>query len=214
MTSEIKEKDFVRIDFIGKVKETNQIFDLTKKDVAEKQGIFDKDFQYKPTTICVNSGQTLKGIDEALLGKQIGEKFTVEIPPEKGFGKRDPKLVQLTSEANFRKKGVRPSPGMQFDVDGKITTIRSVSGGRVVLDFNHPLAGRTLIYEIEIKEKVEKPEDRLNEIKNLTGMNFDFKVDKMNVEINLKLAKPEPKISEIIEKNIQSFLPDLKVVVK
>ena len=106
MTSVIKPKDFIKIDFVGRLKINNHIFDLTKKDVAEKQGILRKDFVYEPLTVCISSGQTIPGLDEALIGRKVGDKFTIEIPPEKAFGNRNPKLVQITSEANFKKKNI------------------------------------------------------------------------------------------------------------
>ncbi len=213
MTSIIEDKDFVKIDFVGRIKSTGQIFDLTKRDVAEKEGILKKEFKYEPLTVCVNSGQTIPGIDEALLGKKVGDKFQVEISPEKGFGNRNPKMIQITSESNFRKRGTRPVPGMQFDIDGKIATIKSVNGGRVILDFNHPLSGKNLVYDIEIKEKIEKPEDRLEEIKKLTGIYYDYEVDGKKAEIKIKMKEADSKLLQVIENNLQSFLPDLKVQV-
>ncbi len=210
----IKEKDFIEIDFVGRLKINDQIFDLTKADVAKKQGVFREGVVYEPIIVCVGSGQIIPGLDAELKGRKIGDKFKVEIPPEKGFGKRSQKLIQLTSEANFKSKGVRPVPGMQFDVDGRIATIKSVNSGRVILDFNHPLAGKELIYEVEIKRKIEKPEDRFNALKKILNLDFDFKIKDKNVELSFKNSdKLDKSVKEVLQTRIQEFFPDLKIKV-
>ena len=149
----IKKGDFVEFDFVGRVKITNQVFDLSVADVAKKENIFREGHEYKPLAICAGAGHIIPGLDKALIGKEFGKEYEFDLPPEQGFGKRNPKLISLTSLSVFRKKNINPVPGMQLDLDGRIATVRSVTGGRVVLDYNPPLAGKELHYWIKPVKK-------------------------------------------------------------
>jgi FKBP-type peptidyl-prolyl cis-trans isomerase 2 len=156
----VKEGDFIRLEYTGKVQETGNVFDTTDENVAEEAGIKLDNKTYGAIPIVVGGGHVLKGLDEALIGMEEGEEKKVEITPEEGFGLRDPKLLQLIPMGEFKKQGMKPEVGMAITSDGTTGIIRSVSGGRVRVDFNHELAGKNLEYDIkvikEIKDDVEK----------------------------------------------------------
>ena len=160
----MKEGDFVRINFVGKIKESGEVFDTTLEDVAKKHNIYDPSYSYRPLPLVVGGGFVLKGVDEALLNMKVGEKKTVIIPPEKGFGKRNPSLIKLIGLNEFKKQNIEPRPGMSVSVNNYTGRIISVAGGRVKVDFNHPLAGKELEYEIEVVEKIEKIEEKVKAI--------------------------------------------------
>ena len=152
-----KKKDFVEIDFTGKIKESGEIFDTTLKDQAGKSS---KDI--KPQKVCIGEGMLIKGFDEALEGKEIGKNYSVELEPKKAFGNRDPKLVKTMPISVFIDQKINPYPGLILNMDGIIARISSVSGGRVITDFNHPLAGKTIIYEFKINKGVDNAGEKLN----------------------------------------------------
>jgi peptidylprolyl isomerase len=86
----------------------------------------------------------------------------VEIPPEKAFGPRDPEKVKRVPLKQLLAKDVHnPTIGMRIDYGGKNATIRSIGAGRVLLDFNPPLAGKTLIYEVTVNKKLETNEEKI-----------------------------------------------------
>jgi len=116
-----------------------------------------------------------------------GEKRAVEIPPEKGYGKKDPNLIKLVPLRAFKKEGVRPVPGMPVELDGRIARIQTVSGGRVRVDFNHELAGKTLVYNVKIEDIATKNEDR---IRFLIERSFNDAED-FNIKINKKILEIE-----------------------
>ncbi|MEM0488068.1 MAG: FKBP-type peptidyl-prolyl cis-trans isomerase, partial [Candidatus Bathyarchaeia archaeon] len=97
----------------------------------------------------------------SLIGMEVGETKTVEIPPEKAFGPRDPEKVKRVPLKHFTARGITPTIGMQLEYDGKIATVRAIGAGRVLLDFNPPLAGKTLVYEATVAKKLETPEDKI-----------------------------------------------------
>ena len=100
----------------------------------------------------------LKAIDDFLINKELG-KYEIELSPEKAFGKRNPNLIQLIPMKVFREQKLEPIQGTMFNFDGRPAKILTVSGGRVMADFNNPLAGKTVMYNINVKRKV----DDLNE---------------------------------------------------
>ena len=186
----MKEGDFVRINYVGRVKESGKVFDTTYEDVAKKEGIYDPNYAYRPIPVVVGGGFVLKGVDEALLQMNVGEKKKIVIPPEKAFGKRDPSLIKLISLSEFKKQNIQPRPGMSISVNNRSGRIISVSGGRVKVDFNHPLAGKELEYELEVVEKIEKPEDKVKAIieyfSKVPPENIIASIRKKSVEISFK----------------------------
>lgn len=146
----IKNHDFIEMSYTGKVRETGEVFDTTDETVAKAAGLFEEGASYRPIVICVGKGHLIRGIDEQLIGKEAGGSYRLSIDPEKGFGKKNPKLLKLMSSATFKKQEIAPQPGLQVSVDGAVGTVRSATGGRVVVDFNHPLAGRQLDYEVTV----------------------------------------------------------------
>ncbi|MDP1693916.1 MAG: peptidylprolyl isomerase [Candidatus Woesearchaeota archaeon] len=160
----IKKGDFVEIDYMGKLKETGEVFDVTSAEVAKQHKIYNPKAHYHSQIICVGEKQVVSGLDEALVNKEEKKTFTVDLTPEVAFGKKDPKLMQLVPLQTFHKQQINPFPGLQLNLNGTLGTVRSVSGGRVVVDFNHPLAGRAVSYEVTVKRLVTSDAEKLHGI--------------------------------------------------
>lgn len=157
----VEKGDFILLDYVARVKETGEIFDTSLADVAREAKIYKENTIYEPMLVVVGEGWVLKGLDEQLEGLEVNRKATLEIPPEKGFGLRDPSKIKLIPLRKFRERNITPYPGLEVEIDGKIAVVRSVGAGRVQVDFNLPLAGRTLIYEVEVKKKLETLEEKV-----------------------------------------------------
>ena len=156
----VKNGDFIRIDYIESV--DGQVIATTDKDVATEKGIFSEEAQYGPHLIVVGSGQLVKGYEDDLIGKEIGYSGKVEVAPENAFGLHDPKKVEIIPINRFKEK--KPVPGMRVGVENKVGTVTRVIGRKVNVDFNHPLASRTIVYEYKILENIE---DQLEKLKAL-----------------------------------------------
>jgi FKBP-type peptidyl-prolyl cis-trans isomerase 2 len=180
----MQENDFIIVDYSAKIKETNKEFDKAEK-----------------APMIIKKGYVLKGLEEPLKQMNIGDKKTIEIAPANAFGERNFNMIKLVSIAEFRRHGTKPAPGMFVEADNKRGRVLSVSGGRVRVDFNHPLAGKTLVYNIEIKKKVESPEEK---IKTLIQIYTKTSKDKINVVINEKQADIDvpPLINSLFKKKI------------
>ncbi|MBI4148508.1 peptidylprolyl isomerase [Candidatus Woesearchaeota archaeon] len=157
----IKKGDFVELEFTARLKDENIVFDTTSADVAKKAGIFSANMKYAPVVVCVGQQMVLSGLDESLEGRDV-EKFVVELVPEKAFGKKDPHLLQLIPKQKFTDQRVQPVVGLQVNIDDVVGTVRSVTGGRVIVDFNHPFAGKTVSYDVDIKRLVTDSGERLS----------------------------------------------------
>src|SRR3989344_3461307 len=79
-------------------------------------------------------------------------------------GKKYPKLLQLISMSQFRKQKINPYPGLPVNIDNLMGVVRTISPGRVIVDFNHPLAGKHILYKIKILMKVEDLKEKADSI--------------------------------------------------
>jgi len=156
--------DFVYVDYIGRVKESGEIFDLTKEDVAKKENVYNKEFKYGPVPMIVDADFILPGLNEALKEMKVGEKKTVEIKSEKAFGERNLELIKLIPEARFKEQDIEARPGNFVTVNRLRGKIVSVDGGRVKVDFNHPLAGKTLEYELEVVSQIAEQTEKVKAV--------------------------------------------------
>ena len=207
----IKKGDFVEIEYTGSLKEDGTIFDTSDGKKAEELGIKNPDMEYGPITICVGEGQLVKGLDDFIEGKEIGKEYKIELTPDQSFGKKDAKLIQLISISKFKKQGIAPVPGLQVNIDGVMGIVKSVSGGRVLVDFNHPLSGRDVVYDIKVNKTVTDPALKLKSYLKL-GLNMkdvDVELKEGNAEVKLKVEIPPP-IAEQLGKKISELIPEIK----
>ena len=182
--------DFVLIDFTAKVKETGEVFDTTKEDIAKKEKLYKEGQIYEPNLIVIGEGWVLKTLDESLPTQEPEKTASVEITPEKAFGNRDPEKVRLVPLKRLMAKGITPQLGMRVEYEGKLAIIRTLGAGRVQLDFNPPLAGKTLVYEVTVHRKLETEEEKINalihrRIPSVDVSKFEVKNKKTMVEIEV-----------------------------
>lgn len=153
----IKEGDFIKLSYSGSVGEN--IFDTTDAAEAKAADIHSPNALYGPVTICVGQKHVILGLDEEIAGKNVGDKGTVVVTPEKAFGERDPKRIQSFPKNHFKEKPVRGMP-VKVDEQGE-GTVMDVIGSKVIVDFNPPLAGQTLTYHYTIEKEVTDPLEQL-----------------------------------------------------
>jgi FKBP-type peptidyl-prolyl cis-trans isomerase 2 len=190
----IKAGDFILLEMTGKAVETGDVFDTTDEELAKKEDIYDEDRTYGPRLVVVGESYVLKGLDDKLPGLKLGESAEVEIPPEDAFGVRNPDNVRTLPFRMLRSKGVNPVVGQQVEMDGRTAQVRSVGAGRVQLDYNHPLAGRKIVYEVKPTARHEGNEDK---IRALIGRRF-FGIDLNLFKITLLKKKVRIEIPEEI----------------
>ena len=207
----IKKRDFVEIEYTGKLKEENVIFDTTDEKVAKENKLHNHD--YCPAIICVGEEQLLKGLDKNIEGKEIGKEYDFDIKPEDAFGKKNAKLIQLIPTNKFKQQNIQPMPGVQLNIDGVVGTIKTVSGGRTLVDFNHPLSGKELSYKIKINKKITDDKEKLSGYLKLSLDTKDFEAEIINNNAKISLKSEIPKeAKERLSKKITEIIPNIKKV--
>ncbi|MFA6023246.1 MAG: peptidylprolyl isomerase [Candidatus Pacearchaeota archaeon] len=199
----ITKNDFIELHFTGRVKD-GEIFDTNIKEDAEKINIKIDD---KPFVICVGQNMLIKGFDKALEGKEIGKKYSIELTPKESFGERRKDLVKLMPIKIFFEKKVNPQPGMTLALDDMLVKIISVSGGRVLADFNNPLAGKDIIYEFTILKKVEDISEKVNAITLfLLRQTITFKVDEKEKKVIFETEGFYKPVIEVLNERFREIL--------
>ncbi len=191
---QVKNKDFIELDFTAMTLPDETVFDTTSKNQAVKAGLTTEKVDFKPSIIAIGHKMLIPGLDKALEGKEIGKEYTEEIESEQAFGKRVPTLVKMVSLNQFKNQNIAPQKGMQFNLDGQIATIRAVTGGRVLVDFNNPLAGKKVKYNFKIKRKLENKEDKIKALQD-----YFFKKQ-------FPFTTKEKTITFQVEKNLQPII--------
>lgn len=212
---QIKPNDFVEIEYTGKLKDSGIVFDTTDEKVAKEHEL--PRAQYGPVVVIIGQGQLLKGLEEQIIGKEPG-KYIIQLSAEKAFGKKNAKLIQLVPTKKFTEQKIQPVSGLQLNIDGNICTIRQVTGGRVMVDFNHPLAGRDVVYEINVRGVVA---DKKEQLKAVFAMLLNIAPEKIELEgakarVELKMALPKEILPELQKKvkELTGIDADIKVAEK
>jgi FKBP-type peptidyl-prolyl cis-trans isomerases 2 len=214
----LQKGDFILIDYTGKVKETNEVFDTTQDEVAKKEHLHKEGEIYEPKLVVVGEGWVLKALDDALIEAEVGKATSVEIPSDKAFGPRDPEKIRRVPLKALYAKEINPVVGARIEFQGKMATVRSIGAGRVLLDFNPALAGRTLIYDFTVTKQLTTQEDKIGSLIHRRVPVVEENKFKITVEAkNLTIDMPEETFyiegiqiaKRGVAMDIQKFLPDL-----
>ncbi|MCK5233957.1 MAG: FKBP-type peptidyl-prolyl cis-trans isomerase [Candidatus Aenigmarchaeota archaeon] len=196
----MKKGDFVKLEYTGRVKDTKEIFDTTEESLAKENNIFKEDTKYGAVSIIVGAGYVVSGLDKKLLEVDANATAKADISQEDGFGKRDASLIKIMPSAHFQKEKIVPVPGQYITLGNNVSgKILSASSGRVRVDFNHPLAGKILEYEIKTLGIITAPKEKINVI---TGFYFGGLKEK----IASSLSEGHADIS--MPKEFFKFVPD------
>jgi FKBP-type peptidyl-prolyl cis-trans isomerase SlyD len=118
----------------------------------------------EPLAYMQGHGNLVPGLEKALEGKQQGDKLSVSVPPEEGYGKHDAELIQRVPKRSLQGAGTIQK-GMQFQARTeqgmRVFTVTALVGDMVTLDGNHPLADQTLNFDVEIVEVRDATEEEL-----------------------------------------------------
>ena len=207
----IKKHDFVEIEYTARTKEDNAVFDTTQEEVAKQEGVYNKNNDYSPLVISLGENTILKALDEQLIGKETGEEYTFEISAENAFGRKDARLLQMIPLSKFRQQNIQPVPGLQLNIDGVFGIVKTVSGGRCYVDFNNPLSGRDLVYNVKVKRIVEDDKEKLSSLLKLHLPIKDAEVEIKDGSAVIKSKSEIPKeAQEEFRKIVGRTIPTIK----
>lgn len=212
----MKDGDFVNIGFVGRIKESGEIFDLTDEALAKKSNIYNPQVKYGPVTVVLGAGQILPGLEAGIKKMKAKETSEVELKSSDAFGDRDPRLVKVFNANHLKKQNITPIPGHYIDFGGSKGRVVSVASGRVRMDFNHPLSGKAIVYTVTVNKAVD---DAVEQVKAIVSY-YTAIYDDIKVVINGKGAKITlPSTSNVqsevkgkISENITKYVKALETV--
>lgn len=187
----MEDGDVVEINYVGRIKNTGEVFDLTDPDVAEEEDIDTSSMDLGPVKILLGEEYVLEGLEDAIRDMNVGDEETVEVPKDKAFGSRTSDNIETVARGEFDNHDVTPRRGMPVEIDGRRGKILTASSGRVKVDFNHPLAGRDLEYDIEILEQVEDTEERVKAVVDFHA-NFDYETEVDDGQVRIVFEEDAP----------------------
>ena len=211
LESKTRKGDFIEIEYTGLVKDSSEVFDTTDMETAKKAGIHAEGAEYNPRTVCIGENHLLKGLEDNLAGKEVGKELEINLNPEQGFGKKNPKYIQLIPTGKFKKHNIQPAPGLQVNIDGIIGIVKTVTGGRTLVDFNHPLSGRALVYNVKINKIIIDDKEKLEGLARLyiNKGKLDIEIDEGNATIRTD-DEQQDVIKEKLKSEVKKLIPGVK----
>jgi len=195
-----KKNDFIEIRFTGRT--FGEIFDSNTEDVKKINP--ENKVPEKGAVIAIGQGMVVKGLDNSLEGKEIGKSYDVIVSKSDGFGERRRELVKTIPLKVFTERKIMPQAGMILNLDDMLVKVSAVSGARVIVDFNNPLAGKELNYTFTIIRKVDDEKEKAEAL--FTYM-FKF-IPEFEIGDKIKVKGPK-----IIEAYVNSFSEKFKELI-
>ena len=212
----------ILVDYTAKVKDSDEVFDTTIEEDAKKYSIHEQNVKYQPKLVSIGevSYPVLKGLDEALAKTTAGDKLTVEVTPDKGFGERDSGKVRMIPIRKLGEDAEKVSVGDTIEVDNKRGIIRFIGSGRVQVDYNHRYAGKTILFDVNVIKSLDSPNDKVDGIlKNRlpvedSKISFDLKDKEVSTTIPEEILRADGLqiMKHFIQLDIFKFVPTLEKV--
>ena len=207
------------MDYTAKVKDSGEVFDTTIEEDAKKHSIHESNVKYQPKLVSIGevSYPVLKGLDEALAKTSVGDKLTVEVTPDKGFGERDSGKVRMIPIRKLGEDAEKVSVGDTIEVDNKRGIIRFIGSGRVQIDYNHKYAGKTILYDVNVVKALDSPTDKVDGIVQNrlplenSKINFELNDKEVNITIPEEILRADGLqiMKHFIQLDIFKFVPSL-----
>jgi FKBP-type peptidyl-prolyl cis-trans isomerase 2 len=187
----LKDGDVIAFDYDLYVADKPEVFDTTQKETAEKAGLLDPNAFYAPMHYMIGTGRLIKGLEDALKTCEVGKTKEVLLSADQAYGPRDPKLIDTLPIQEFRKNKVEPQVGLVITYKQRRGIVTYVGGGRIRVDFNHSLAGKSLKYIVTVRQVAKTPEEKVRMVIQMdfpTQLTWNVKVEKDVATVEV----PEP----------------------
>jgi len=178
-------------NYTARVKDTGEGIETTLEGEAKKLKIHDATRKYEPRLVAVGEGWLISGLDDEVMKLDVGQRKEIELAPEKAFGVRDPTQTRMVPLRKFGEKAHEIEIGDSVDIDNRMGIVRFIGSGRAQVDFNHRLAGKSIVYDFEVVKKVETDDDK---VRALVDRRFGGEGGKVGIMLNdkgIELSIPE-----------------------
>ena len=208
----------ILVDYTSKVKDTGEVFETTIEEEAKKHSFHEPNVKYQPKLVSVGESWVVKGLDEALEKTSVGDKKTIEISPDKGFGERDTGKVRMIPLRKLGEDAEKVSIGDMVEVDNKKGVVRFIGSGRVQIDYNHRFAGKTILYDINVLKELKTDDDKVSGILTRYLPVKDDKISFKKTGNMLDITIPEEMfradglhaIKHFVQTDVFKFIPSLE----
>lgn len=153
--------DFLEVDYTLWDLESGSALATTSEDIARSNRIYDEHVTYEPVLVVLGANAVVRGLERELKGMSVGESKSITLEPDDAFGKRDENLIRVMKLSDFKSQNINPYPGMRINIDSTPVTVKSVGSGRVVVDANHPDAGKRVRYDIRVVRQLSEERERV-----------------------------------------------------
>ncbi len=168
--------------------ETGDLIETTREDIAKEYEMHQEGRTYSPMVCVVGNGNLIPGFETALKEAKVGTEVTVEIEPAEAYGEKDASMVETISIDKLRRAVQDPNSlylGAPVNINGRQGYLSYLAAGRARIDYNHPMAGKTLKYVFTVVKEVKGKEDKvlglLESNSGHSGFEVSFKGDDLSI---------------------------------
>ena len=168
--------------------ETGDLIETTREEIAKEHEMHQEGRNYTPMVCIVGTGNLIAGFEAALKDAKVGKEVEVEIAPADAYGEKDASLVETISIDKLRRAVQDPNSlylGAPVNINGRQGYLSYLAAGRARIDYNHPMAGKTLKYVFTIIKEVKGKEDKvmglLESNTGHSGFEVSFKGDDLSI---------------------------------
>ena len=213
--------DFIELSFEMRAGQDKKLISTSKEDLAKKEDIFDDKKKYKNAVIVIGTEGLFKEINDSFKEAEIGKEYEVTVPAKDAYGMRDNKNIKVVPMREFQRNKINPEIGKEVNINNKSGKIISVTPGRVLIDYNHELAGKDLYYKYQVVKIIDDIKDKVNAIIDMDYTDSeDFTVNIENDLISIQI--PENAKFDVnwidskfkIANDIRKYIPDKDVEIK
>ena len=215
----LNEGEIVKVDYTA-MDEKGGVFDTTTEKKAIDAGIYNEKQVYKPAIAVIGERNFFGKVDEAVKNAELGKKIELELEPKDAFGERNADFIKMVPLREFKAQKLVPFPGMPVEINNMQGRVQTVSGGRVRVDFNHPLAGKKVKYELEVKEVITEKNAKIQALfekffqfsKKQADFSHELKQDALEVAVPEKLAQGLVPLKKAFADTALKYVAGLKKV--
>ncbi len=170
--------------------DSDELIETTREEVAKEHDAHDENRTYQPLVTVVGDGRLIAGFETHLESAEADTDYEFDIPPEDAYGERDPNSIETIGQDVLFRSVRDPDSlavGGPVEIGGKTGVLKMLRAGRARIDYNHPLAGRTLRYNYRIVKVIEDREEKVLTLLETNagrdGFEIEFDGDDLTIDL-------------------------------
>ena len=160
----MKEGTIIHVEYDLYNADSGDLIETTREEVAKEHDIHQENRTYTPLVCVVGSGQLIPGFEESLLSAKADTDISLEIAAADAYGEKNSEMIDTMSIDKLLRYVRDPKSlyiGGPVTIDGRTGTLSYLAAGRARIDYNHPMAGRTLKYDYKIVKVITDKKEKV-----------------------------------------------------